>query len=94
MSRRNLRAALAEQTALADHRDQQLDAAHARIAALEAELATTEAVGRALLERNVELAAREPVVVLDMPAVRPSAVLVDVHAGLNRAIAELEGAPA
>ena len=40
------------------------DAAQARIAALEAELAVAEAVGRSLLVRNAELAAREPIEVI------------------------------
>lgn len=67
---RRTRAALAVQTALVDHMAGQLDAARAVIAARDAELACTQAVAQALLERNAVLASREPVVVLPALAQR------------------------
>jgi hypothetical protein len=55
------RAALAEQTALAEHYASQVDDLRRQLAEAQVELAVVNAVGTALLVRNAELAAREPV---------------------------------
>lgn len=91
MTRRTA-AALAEQTAMADLLQSRLDAAHQRIAELEEELATTDAVARYQLVRNAELAAREPIVVIDMaaPDDDQEGLVRDAMHGLDRALREME----
>lgn len=91
MPGRAARAALAEQTALADHYLAQLDEARTQLAARTAELAVTEAVGRALLVRNAELAARPPIEVI----VQGREVVDAVKGRLDEVLwdMELEGSP-